>query len=58
MYKVKITEIIQEPVFPEGPPSLREIVLLEQTLEKLNLRAVFDALNPPKRSHRRKEKQP
>ena len=33
-----------------------EHVWLEQDLERLDLRAVIDALNPPTRSHRRKQK--
>ena len=57
MFKVKITEWRDIPD-DDGNVLLKEIVLLEQTLERLNLRAVFDALNPPTRSHRRKEKQP
>ena len=63
MFKVTISETKESrlPAIQEGEEQAIitiETVLLAQTLEKLNLRAVFDALNPPKRSHRRKEKQP
>ena len=46
MFNVKISAVKEDGV---------AVVILEQTLEKLNLRAVIDALNPPTRRHRAKE---
>ena len=46
MFSITVTEV-------KGPGE--RILLLEQTLDKLNLRAVIDALNPPTRRHRAKE---